>query len=176
MSDMRTGAAVPAKRWVGLLAGALLLWPSASFAQRIVEWPVRFSAGAEPTVTGAGALFWNPAALARDGVRFEAAVIDMHTPEEMGLRTLGAVVAFAVDRTVFGVGYRHAGIDDIPFTEGPPVENSTETVSVGEDEVLLGAAHRLGAVISVGATARYVRAAYAGVDEDAVTVGTGIQL
>jgi len=156
----------------GLSAGS----GSAAHAQRLVDWPVRVSVGAEASISGAGAVFWNPAALRREELLVDALLVDVRTPGDLGVRSLGAAATYSVQRTTFGVGYRHASVDGIPLTEGPPVTGTPTEISVGEDEFILAATQALNPGISIGATARYLRTAFSDVDENGLAIGAGVDL
>lgn len=145
-------------------------------AQRLVDWPLRVSVSAEATVMGAGALFWNPAALRRDDLLLDALILDARTPGDIGVRSLGAAVTYSVQRTTFGVGFRHADVDGIPLTNGPPVTGNPAEISIGEDEFILAATQALKPGISIGATARYLRTGFADVDENGLAIGAGIDI
>lgn len=145
-------------------------------AQRLVDWPVRVNVGAEASTTGAGAVFWNPAALRQQELVLDALLVDVRTPGDLGVSTLGAAVTYAVQRTTFGAGYRHASVDGIPLTDGPPVSGTPTEISVGEDEFILAATQALRPGISIGATARYLRTNFSDADENGLAIGAGVDL
>ena len=144
---------------IAALAVCLTCMATPVRAQRMVEWPVRTTAGAEVLTTGASAVFWNPALIAPSYARGEATIVDLNLPDATGASALAVGGAYWLDeRTAVAVGYEHIGVDDIPLTDDSPREgDANPTFSVGDDVFTAAAARLISPWLRIGAAARYVR-------------------
>src|SRR5690606_29318978 len=83
-------------------------------AQRLLDWPVRTTAGTAAFTAGAAAAFWNPAAAGRMDGRAEAMVVDIRGPEATTINGVALAGAVHLDgRTAVFAGYRHLSMDEI---------------------------------------------------------------
>lgn len=148
---------------------------SSAVAQRILDWPLRTTAGPEAVTRGVEATFWNPAAIATGVGRGELMVADQRAPAAIGIGGFAAIGAWRLDaRTVLGAGYQHVSIDDITETSTSPLPDAGEAVfSIGEDQIALGVSHALGASLLAGAGVRYDRSNESGFDESATSLSAG---
>lgn len=136
-----------------IVAGALCV--SGAGAQRLLDWAVRTSAQPDALAGGAAAAFWNPAALGTGGYSAEVVVINLRTPEAIGLSGFAGAASAAVDRTTFAVAYEQVNMGEITLTDDRPDE--TSTLSLSEDHFTLAARRALGSNFGIGAVARYTR-------------------
>ena len=142
--------------------------------QRLLNWPVRTSALPEAVISGAGAVFWNPAGVAvAAGSRAEVMVVNLRTPADLGLTGLAVGALGVFERTVLAVGYEHIGIDAI-------IETTTSTeavgeINLGEDHFTLAVSREVTRALHAGATARYTRDNLSGTDP-VVAFGAGLQV
>lgn len=141
--------------WVLATFGSVAGFDAGS-AQRLVDSPVRVTAQPDALVTGAAATFWNPAGLSTGSYRTEVLILNLRTPDVIGLAGFGGAVAGQFDRTTLALGYEHVGIDDITQTDNSPTD-ATSQLSLGEDHFTVAAGRRLTSRVSVGAVARYAR-------------------
>lgn len=148
--------------------------PCAS-AQRILEWPLRTTAGPEAVARGVEATFWNPAAIRAGTARGEAIVADQRTPPSIGLAGFAAAASWRLDaRTVIAAGYQHVSIDDIGETSTSPLADAGQpTFAVSEDQFAMGASHALGAALAAGASVRYDRSNETGINQSSTSLGAG---
>lgn len=155
-------------RAVGV-AAALLALAAPAAAQRVLDWPLRTSAGPEAVTRGVEAVFWNPAGIAaRDG-RGEFLVADQRSPDAIGIGGFAAAAAWRLDaRTTIAAGYQHVAIDDIGETSTSPLPGQGEpTFSVFEDQIAVGVSHALGGAVTAGGGVRLDRS-----NEDVITQST----
>ncbi len=142
---------------LGALALTTLAAPGAARAQRLLDWPIRVTAGAEALGRGAAAAFWNPAAASLPGSRAQAFVMDMQGFRDSGLS--GVAVAGAIDLNgdlALAAGYAHLGLGPIPLTSTSPADDLGEA-DVAEDLFAIAAARDLGSGLRVGVAAQYSR-------------------
>ena len=133
----------------------LLAGTAPTAAQRLLDWPVRTTAGASALAGGAAAAFWNPAAAGGLEGRADAMVVDIEGPEVTTINGLAVAGAFALDgRTTVFAGYRHLGMDEIVRTTTSPLRDETAPwIEVSGDLFTLGASRdvtpglRLGGVV-----------------------------
>ncbi|HEY8483894.1 MAG TPA: hypothetical protein VIL13_04725 [Longimicrobiales bacterium] len=139
---------------VGLM---LMLGARPGVAQRLLDWPIRTSGGAEAVVSGAAAVFWNPAGVGLVEGRIEGLVADIEGPASTGLGGVALAVAWQPGgRVAVALGYHHIGIDGIPRTSTSPIPDGTDAeLDVGEDLVALAAAYELAPGWTAGVLARY---------------------
>ncbi|HUH14132.1 MAG TPA: hypothetical protein VMK65_13540 [Longimicrobiales bacterium] len=152
------------RRMGAVLPAILLLAASPVVAQRtsprIVEWPVRNGALPGALLTGAAALFWNPAGVLALPGRAEASLVDVVGPDgiEVDILALSAAARLG-ERAAVGLGFAHFGLDDIPVTTTSPIPDpGSGTVDVGEQELSLAGAYALPGDLTLGAGLRYARA------------------
>ncbi|CAN5647983.1 hypothetical protein BH23GEM10_BH23GEM10_16750 [soil metagenome] len=176
-----------AKNAVSVAAAGLLVAIAAGpvSGQRLLEeWQVRTTAGAEAMVTGASAVFWNPAQVQVGEGAVEAMVLDLRGPGITGIEGVAAAGAYVLDeRTVIAVGYEHVGVSGIERTTDSPDGGSP--IDFGENRFGVAASHRLGGATRVGALMRYTRlpaASYTdangnatGHAESVVALGVGVR-
>lgn len=161
-----------------LLAALLLACTAASAAaQRVIDWNIRTTAGAEAVVTGAGAIFWNPAAAGALAGRGEALVLDLEGPETTGLKGVAGAAAVRLPRgATIGLGYEHLGIGDIQRTDTSPLNTDSDVISVAEDRFTVVASQPVVPGLWIGAMAQYERANEAVQVENQASFGAGIYL
>jgi hypothetical protein len=154
------------------LMGSFVTSPAC--AQRILDWPLRTTAGPQSVMRGVEASFWNPAALAVRS-RGQALVADQRTPDAIGVTGFAAAGSWRLDaRTVVGAGYQHVGIDDIGETSTSPLpDTDNPTFSISEDQLAFGASHALGVAVSAGAGVRYYRSNETGINESSTSLVAG---
>lgn len=158
------------------VAALLLSVASPAVAQRLLDLPVRAWAGADATVRGAAAVFWNPAAIAPMG-QIEAVVFDVLAPDPTGLEGFAAAASFHVDSaTVVAVGWHHVGVDGILRTTDSPLVEDATPLDLGEDAFALAASRSIGEILQAGVMARYVHASEIAEDRAVVEFGGGILL
>jgi len=144
-----------AAMWTLALIGLAASFEAAT-AQRLMDAPVRVTAHPDALVTGPAAIFWNPAGLGTGAYRTEVLVLNVRTPDVIGLAGFGGALAGKFERTTLAVGYEHVGIDDITETLNSPTD-ATGELSLGEDHFSIAAGRRVTRRVSVGAVARYAR-------------------
>ncbi len=158
------------------LAALLLIASGArsAAAQRVIDWNIRTTAGAEAVVSGAAAVFWNPAAAGAVAGRGEALVLDLEGPEATGLRGLaGAGVVRLPRGATLGLGYEHLGIADIQRTDTSPLNTDADVISVAEDRFTAVASEPVAPGVWFGAMAQYARADEAVQVENQASFGAG---
>jgi hypothetical protein len=143
------------KAWAVVVLAAAIGEPAAG--QRLLEeWQVRTTAGPEALVSGASAVFWNPAQVAVAGGTVEALVLDLRAPGITGVDGVAIAAAVALDeRTVIALGYEHIGVSGIEHTTDSP--DGGTPLDVGEDRFAAAASHLLGERVRIGAMVRYTR-------------------
>ena len=159
--------------WIVLLLATL---PGAGRAQRVLDLPLRTTAGADALASGPLAVFWNPAAIRVASARGEVTVVDVRGPQETGLAAFAVAGTWDLDpRTTLAVGFQHVGIDDIEETTTSPLPASggSSLIEVAENVFAVAATHRAGEAVAIGAGVQYVRTAAALGGEDAVEIGAG---
>lgn len=145
-------------------------------AQGLLDWPIRATAGPAALSRGAEAVMWNPAAIRPAAARFEALVVDVAAPPAIGLDGISVAAAGRLTpRTALGAAYTHRGVDGIPHTTTSPSPDAARPdLAVGEDEVGLAAARRIGAGLDAGALVRYTRYSVLGRHDDWLGYGVGL--
>ncbi len=164
-------------RCAGAARLALLLaaLPGAAQAQRVLDLPVRMSAGPDALMTGPIAVFWNPATAA-SAMRGEVVVMDVRGPTETGLGAFALAGTWRLDeRTTIALGYQHVGIDDIEETTTSPLPpaGGASLIEIGENVLAVAATRRAGTRVAIGAGVQYARAADALGGQDVVEIGAG---
>lgn len=161
-----------------IAVAATLLYAAPASAQRILDWPLRTTAGPEAVTRGVEAAFWNPAALMVASGRGEAIIADQRTPDAIGLGGFAAAAAWRLDpRTTVAAGYQHVAIDDIGETSTSPIPETGELkFAIVEDQVALSAAHALGAALTAGVGVRYSRSDEWGADSSTTSLTAGFIL
>ena len=170
-SLQRVGPAIAG--WIALLLATL---PGVGRAQRILDLPLRTTAGADALTSGPLAVFWNPAAARVPSERGEVIVVDVRGPRETGLGAFAVAGTWNVDpQTTLAAGFQHLGIDDIEETTTSPLSASggASLIEVAENVFAVAATRRAGERGFIGAGVQYVRAADALGGEDAVEIGAG---
>lgn len=169
---------------IGAAAVLTALAAPASGQRLLEEWQVRTSAGAEALVTGASAVFWNPAQVLAAGGTAELMVLDLRAPRITGVEGIAAAAAYVLDeRTVLAVGYEHVRVDGIERTTDSP--DGGAAIDFGENRFAAAASHRMGASTRVGALVRYTRLpeiSYTGADgsrdggaRSVIALGAGVR-
>jgi hypothetical protein len=161
-----------------LAAWLLVLAPAGVRAQRLLDLPLRISAGADALAGGAAAAFWNPAGVARLSTRGEVVIVDVRGPDAIGMGAFALAAAVRLENGLsLAAGYQHTGTDDIARTDTSPLpEESGASFDLAEDAFSLSAAQRLGPVVTVGASARYTRASAIVDQRNDVGLGAGIEV
>lgn len=154
-----------------LCAGAV---PAA--AQRLLDWPVRTTAGASALARGAAAAFWNPAAAGEITGRADAMVVDIEGPEITTVSGLAIAGAVALDgRTTVFAGYRHLGMEEIVRTTTSPLRDETAPwIEVSGDLFTLGVSRELASGLQLGGVLRASRETLGYVRETALHAGAGL--
>src|SRR5688572_7051868 len=97
---------------MGWLLISVLAAPASG--QSLLDWAIRTTAGADATVTGVPAVFWNPAGVGTGTYKAEAMLISLRTPADaVGLTGVAGAVAARLERITIAAGYTHFGVDDI---------------------------------------------------------------
>lgn len=145
-------------------------------AQRLLDLQVRTSALPEALSEGAGAVFWNPAAIVSFAGRAEALIVDLRGSRANGLDGTALAGAYRLDeRTTFAAGYQHVGLDPIAQTSTSPLADPTAPeIDIGEHVFGAALARTLGPALSVGGIVRYARTAEIAGDEGVVEFGAGV--
>lgn len=153
----------------------ILTLSNTAAAQRILDWPLRTTAGPEAVTRGVEAAFWNPAAISSRQGRGEVLIADQRAPAEIGIGGFTAAATWRLDaRTNIAAGYQHVSIDDIGETTSSPLpDNGAGTFSIAEDQIALGVSHILGASVIAGAGVRYDRSNELGFDESTTSLNAG---
>jgi hypothetical protein len=148
---------------------------SSAWAQRVLDWPLRTTAGPEAVTRGVEAAFWNPAAIIAGVGRGEAIIADQRTPDVIGLSGFAAAASWRLDtRTVIAGGYQHVSIDGLGETSTSPLSDIGEaTFSIAEDQISLGASHVLGTAVTAGAGVRSHRSNESEVFESTTSLTAG---
>lgn len=144
-------------------------------AQRILDWPLRTTAGPEAVTRGVEAAFWNPAGISSRHGRGEVLIADQRAPAEIGIGGFAAAATWRLDaRTNVAAGYQHVSIDDIGETTSSPLpDNGAGTFSIAEDQIAIGVSHILGRAVSAGAGVRFDRSNETGFDESTTSLTAG---
>lgn len=155
--------------------GLLLLGAAPASSQVILDWPIRTHGEAEALSRGASAAFTNPAGLARVG-RLEALVVDLSSPEEIGIGGIAVAAAAALPgRFSVGASYAHLSLGRIPVTTISPTtfEPTQPELEIAEDRFTLAVARPIVAGAELGAMIGYQRAGYDLGTLETVRVGAG---
>lgn len=144
-------------------------------AQRVLDWPLRTTAGPEAVTRGVEAAYWNPAAIASATSRGEVLIADQRSPASIGVGGFAAAVSWRLDpRTTVAAGYQHVSIDDIGETSTSPLPDTDEpTFSIGEDQFAIGVAHALGSALTAGGGVRHDRSNELGFSESTTSLIAG---
>lgn len=144
-------------------------------AQRILDWPLRTSAGPEAVTRGVEAAYWNPAAIANLVTRGEVLVADQRAPASIGVGGFAAAASWRLDgRTTVAAGYQQVSIDDIGETSTSPLpDNGAPSFSITEDQIAIGVAHALGATVTAGGGVRHDRSNESGLNESTTSLSAG---
>jgi hypothetical protein len=144
-------------------------------AQRLLDWPLRTSAGPESVVRGVEAAYWNPAGISTGVTRGQVIIADQRAPSAIGLGGFAAAAAWRLDaRTTVGAGYQHVSVDDIGGTSTSPLPDvGAPSFSVGEDQIAVGVSHILGTSVVAGAAVRHDRSNESGLNESTTSLGAG---
>jgi hypothetical protein len=158
------------------LALLLLLFGVApARAQRLLDLQVRTTATADALLSGAVAVFWNPAALAGMVARAEALVVDVRGPSATDVDGIALAGAYHIDnRTTVAAGFQHVGIESIPVTTTSPLRDpASEDIEIGEQVFGAAVARGFGDELAVGAVLRYARTADIAEEDGLVEAGGG---
>jgi hypothetical protein len=145
---------------VALLLAAL---PGPAGGQRVFPWPIRSVPQPEAILTGAEAVFWNPASLARiAGTSQQLWIAHVDGPDVTGVRGIAASGAVNLPSGLrAGLGYWHLGVQDIPRTTTSP-EPQPGDIQVAEDVGVLAGAGQWADQLAFGAALRFVRGSAGG--------------
>lgn len=146
-------------------------------AQRLLDLPIRAGGGPDALVTGAFAVFWNPAASGIPTGRGEAMVVDVQGPAATSLDGAAFAGLYRLDaRTALGMGVRHSGLGEIPTTTTSPLPDEVAgAIDVGETTFGVMAARTAGSALVFGASAQFTRASRALGATDEIEVGAGLR-
>ncbi len=149
---------------------ATLLGASPVAAQRVLDLPMRTTAGADALARGPIAVFWNPGALGIPARRGEGLLLDVRGPSATGLDGVGLAGVMRLDAsTSLGFGFQHVGVADIEQTTTSPLpEDGAVPLDIAENAFSIAIDRSLSKGLSVGAGAHYTRTA-AVLDGDNVT-------
>lgn len=139
--------------------------------QMIDEWLVRTTALPDAMISGAAAVFRNPA-LIEPTRKAEALLLDVRGPEVTGLSGMAAVGSYRLDgRTAVAAGYQHLAVDGMDLTEDSPDPIGRSTA--GQNLFAVAASHIVSDRLQVGAAAQYLRLDEVFSQQSAVRLGLG---
>ena len=161
-------------RVTGAFALIGMIATSAS-AQRILDWPLRTTAGPESVARGVEAAYWNPAAIANPDSRGELLIADQRAPAAIGVGGFAVAASWRLDaRTTVAGGYQQVSVDDIGETSTSPLpDNGAPSFSVTEDQIAIGVAHNLGSTVTAGGGVRHDRSDESGLSESTTSLSAG---
>jgi hypothetical protein len=135
---------------------AALAAPRPAVAQGLLDWPVRTELRPEALLSGAAAVFWNPAAAMPAG-RAELLAADLDVPTGVrGIAVAGTVAAGA--RVAIAAGYEHLRIDDVDRTSNSPIPDpGVAGLDLSEHVFSLGGSLAVTRTVSAGTAVRYMR-------------------
>lgn len=154
----------------------LVLAVQPAFAQRLLEeWRVRTSAGPEALVTGATAVFWNPAMVRVERGRAEVSVLDLRAPRITGIDGVAAAGAVVVNegRTTFGAGYEHVRVSGVEQTTTSP--DNGVPLDISENRIAGAVSHMVGTRTRFGALVQYTRLPEITGEESVLALGAGVR-
>lgn len=158
----------------GVALVAVLGWTRPAAAQRLIDWPIRTTVGAEAVEGGATAAFWNPATAGLMTGRGQAFLMDMEGFRDSGLGGVAVAGAARLPGDVaMAVGFSHLGVGPIGLTTTSPADSLGE-VNIAEDLFAFGAARSLPHDLWIGVAAQYSRASSVANNRGEFGLGTGL--